>query len=193
VLTVVVAVLALAARAMLLVHGQDPTFDAVHLFMPLLVFAAKVALSRRCSGSSRRRGWQAMAPAGLPGGCPAHPFASARDATQLALLVHPATPADELLVNGRRLESLPRPNGWTRLVVCGRLRDGVTVELVTGADAEVELVVIDQTHDLFDNAALDVPPRPPGTMPAPSRMSDAVLVVRALSAPPSGAATGEAD
>lgn len=44
VLLVVVAVLAAAALVMLLVHGEDRTFDAVHLFMPFLVFATPVAL-----------------------------------------------------------------------------------------------------------------------------------------------------
>jgi hypothetical protein len=44
VLLVVVAVLAAAALVMLLAHGEDRTFDAVHLFMPFLVFATPVAL-----------------------------------------------------------------------------------------------------------------------------------------------------
>jgi len=44
VLLVVVAVLAAAALVMLFVHGEDRTFDAVHLFMPFVLFATPVAL-----------------------------------------------------------------------------------------------------------------------------------------------------
>jgi hypothetical protein len=44
VLLVIVGVLALAAVAMLLIHGEDKTLNLTHLLMPFLLFAAPVAL-----------------------------------------------------------------------------------------------------------------------------------------------------
>jgi hypothetical protein len=44
VLMLVIAILALAALAMLLIHGEDKTFDLLQLWMPFLVFSLPVAL-----------------------------------------------------------------------------------------------------------------------------------------------------
>ena len=108
-------------------------------------------------------------------------IASQRAAPQLVVLVAPHTPVDGVRLNGRPVGGLARPNGWTRLVVYGPMGDGIEVELTTRAGADVDLVLIDTTNDLFDHPDLLVPERPPGTMPAPSRLSDAVMVVRAWS------------
>jgi hypothetical protein len=61
-------------------------------------------------------------------------------------------------------------------MVFGPMQEGVTVAFTTAADARLELVVTDETHDLLDLPGLAVPPRPADTMPVPSRLSDAVLV-----------------
>lgn len=103
-------------------------------------------------------------------------LASARPATRLSLLVHPEAPVDGVTVDGRSVARLQRPNGWTRLTVFGPMEDGVTVAFTTAADARLELVVTDETHDLLEVPGLAVPPRPADAMPVPSRLSDAVLV-----------------
>jgi hypothetical protein len=103
-------------------------------------------------------------------------LASARPATRLTLLVHPQAPVDDVTVDGRPVARLQRPNGWARLMVFGPMQEGVTVAFTTSADARLELVVTDETHDLLELPGLAVPPRPADTMPVPSRLSDAVLV-----------------
>jgi hypothetical protein len=105
-------------------------------------------------------------------------LASARGATSLVILVAPATPVESLRLDGRPVHGLPRPNGWSQLAVYGPMWDGVELELVTRAGATVDLALIDATDDLLDQDGLSVPPRPSGMMPAPARVSDAVLVVR---------------
>ena len=117
-------------------------------------------------------------------------IASQRAAPQLAVLVAPHTPVDGVRLNGRPVGALARPNGWTRLVVYGPMGEGVEVELTTRVGADVDLVLVDTTNDLFDHPELAVPERPPGTMPAPSRLSDAVMVVRAWSPPVVGSDRG---
>jgi hypothetical protein len=105
-------------------------------------------------------------------------LASERPATRLTLLVHPDAPVEALTLDGRPVGRLQRPNGWTRLMVFGPMQDGVTVRFSTRADARLELVLSDETHDLLELAELAVPPRPAGTMAVQSRLSDAVLVTR---------------
>ncbi len=117
-------------------------------------------------------------------------LAATRDASQLSLLFHPQTPVDGLRLNGRPVERLDRPSGWTRLNVHGRVAAGVTVELRTPATAPVALVLIDRTNDLLDVPGLGLPPRPADAMAAPSFTSDAVLVRRALSLAPASPASG---
>jgi hypothetical protein len=103
-------------------------------------------------------------------------LASSRPASRLSLLVHPHVPVDGVTVDGRPVGRLQRPNGWTRLMVFGPMQEGVTVAFTTAADARLEVVLTDESHDLLDLPGLDVPPRPADAMPVPSRLSDAVLV-----------------
>ncbi len=111
-------------------------------------------------------------------------LAATRPASQLTLLLHPQTPVDGLSLNGRPVERLDRPSGWTRLTVHGRVAEGVTVTLLTSATAPVALVLFDRTNDLLDVPGLGVPARPADAMRAPSFYSDAVLVRRAWSFAP---------
>lgn len=104
-------------------------------------------------------------------------IAAGRDASQLTLLL--ATPADVwgFAFEGRPVDALEWVNGWHRFVSYGPMHEGVVVRFSVAAGAPLEAVLIDRTHDLLDHVALGVPARPADLMAAPTRVSDAVMVI----------------
>ena len=100
-----------------------------------------------------------------------------REAVLLSMHVRSAGALD-IVVAGRTVGGAPRGDGWHTVRMHGPMAEGTTIELITVGDAPLELALVAVSFDLLAQPDLDLPPRPPHLMTAPSRLGDSVHVRR---------------
>lgn len=101
---------------------------------------------------------------------------SNRGAPRMILYLRADGGIADLGVNGRGVPEPSRTDGWTRVNVPGAGPEPVTASFGVDAGAAVDALLVDESRDLLEIDALNVPPRPADLMAAPAGTSDAVLV-----------------
>ena len=141
----------------------DAPADLRHGSAPVLGLAAPelIVVADERSGDSRRLDLR---------------LAASREAHQLALLLRSDSLISDVRFEGRPVASLAAVHGFQALVSYGPMREGVSVSFTLAADAPLEAVLIDRSHDLLTLPDLGIPPRPADLMAAPNVTSDAVMV-----------------